>query len=582
MAKSAEVGALRVRLTMDAGEFTRGTKNAQTAIGRLGRGLASAAAVAAKAGAAIAAAVTAAGVAVAAAVRGNIAEIDRIGKMAQSVGIAVDELSRLKHAAELSGTSLEGLATGVKRLSANMQEIAAGEVSSAAARSLKALGISATDSSGALKSATAILTEVAGRFQGIEDGAGKTALAMALFGKSGADLIPMLNAGSEGLRAMMREADELGIVFDTKTAAAAAQFQDTLHRLKRVKDGIVTTVSARMLPTLQTLASHLLTLAKDTKTLDFAADALAFTLKSLVSIGILIGAAFKNLATVVVSVAKAVMASAEGEFSQAYAILKDGVVDVLETTRGSLVTLRDLWLETGQIMEQTAVNMPAKVAAPIIQSTQDVAAAQRDLNMAMREGQAITESFRQPYEILAAEQSRLNELFRRGAIDATTLGKAGAQAAWAMQNAYASAASGIGTALTNVFNQSKGVAIASALINTYEAFTRALANPPGPPFSYAQAAAALANGFAQVQNIRSTSKSGSGGGSGGSSGGGGAGRAPASTPTPAQGRSLTIQGFDPSALYSGSAVKGIIDEINAAVADGAVLISTETRARATA
>lgn len=194
---------------------------------------------------------------------------------------------------------------------------------------------------------------------------------------------------------------------------------------------------------------------------------------------------------------------------------------------------------------------------------------------AQREGLARMNEALSPYEIMINEQTRLNELFAAGAISATAFGNASMMAAANMSNAYASAASAVSGALTQVFEKNKGVAIANALINTYQAFTAALTNPPGPPFSYAQAAAALASGFAQVQNIRSTQASGGGGSNAVSSSGG---SAPAAA---AQNRSISISGIDRASLYSGAGLTELIENLNDAVGNGAVLLSTQTVGRAT-
>jgi hypothetical protein len=68
-----------------------------------------------------------------------------------------------------------------------------------AVEALKTLGISATNASGKLKSTDAIMLEVADKFAKMPDGANKTAAAMALFGKAGADMIPMLNGGRKSI-----------------------------------------------------------------------------------------------------------------------------------------------------------------------------------------------------------------------------------------------------------------------------------------------------------------------------------------------------------------------------------------------
>lgn len=80
--------------------------------------------------------------------------------------------------------------------------------------------------------------------------------------------------------------------------------------------------------------------------------------------------------------------------------------------------------------------------------------------------------------------------------------------------------------LSRAFGGNKALAIASALVSTYQGVAAALTPPPtgyGPtPAGYAAAAAALTFGLAQVQAIRSTNLGSSGGGGGGGGRGGGA------------------------------------------------------------
>jgi len=66
----------------------------------------------------------------------------------------------------------------------------------------------------------------------IEDPTTRTALAMDIFGRSGASLIPLLAEGSDGIKRMMEEAKRLGITFTDETAARAEAFGDTMDKLK--------------------------------------------------------------------------------------------------------------------------------------------------------------------------------------------------------------------------------------------------------------------------------------------------------------------------------------------------------------
>jgi ribosomal protein L12E/L44/L45/RPP1/RPP2 len=270
---AAIIGALRVVLGADTATFEKGLKNADKKAGDFGKNLAKAAAVV---GAAVVGMATAIGIGV----KSAIDEADNLTKMAQSIGIPVDELTRLKHAADLSGVSMQGLQSSVARMSRALAEVTQ-STSGPAAQAFATLGIAVKNSDGTLKSASQVIAEVSGKFAGMADGSTKTALAMSIFGRAGAQMIPMLNAGSDGLRKMMQEADQLGLVFDEKAGKAAEAFNDNLTRLGRVKDGIITQLTVRMLPALQTLTDWLVEGAKSSGMIQSAAETLARVFEGL-------------------------------------------------------------------------------------------------------------------------------------------------------------------------------------------------------------------------------------------------------------------------------------------------------------
>jgi hypothetical protein len=142
-------------------------------------------------------------------------------------------------------------------------------------------------------------------------------------------------------------------------------------------------------------------------------------------------------------------------------------------------------------------------------------------------------------------------------------------------NAYGQAAQKIMGNLSGVFGEAKGFAIAQALINTYEAFTAALKGPPGPPWSYGIAAAALASGMAQVQNIRSTTKSGGGGGGGGGGASAAAASAGAAGGAPAganAGQTMFVQGFNASELFTGAGARALVETLLNFQRDGGTIV----------
>jgi hypothetical protein len=157
-------------------------------------------------------------------------------KTSQKVGINIESLAGLNHAANLADLSNDQLAQGLKFLSQNMVEAAqrTGDGASLFFR----LGLSATDAQGKLRPTEEVLLDLADVFSKSADGAGKTEAAVKLFGKAGIDLIPFLNQGKSGIKDLMAEAQRLGLVMSKEDAEAANKFNDELKRLQAGMRGL--------------------------------------------------------------------------------------------------------------------------------------------------------------------------------------------------------------------------------------------------------------------------------------------------------------------------------------------------------
>ena len=134
------------------------------------------------------------GAGLAAMAKNAIDAADNMNDLSQKTGVSVESLSKFQQAANASGTSIEGVGAAMLQFTKRFQGGAG-----PAADTLKAIGISATDASGKLKSTDQVMLEVADKFKNMEDGGKKAELAMALFGKAGADMSPMLNGGRKSI-----------------------------------------------------------------------------------------------------------------------------------------------------------------------------------------------------------------------------------------------------------------------------------------------------------------------------------------------------------------------------------------------
>lgn len=82
----------------------------------------------------------------------------------------------------------------------------------------------------------------------MEDETTRNALANDLFGKSYADLAPLLAEGADGIKAWRQEVVDLGGVISNDAVEAGAEFGDSLDRLQTRFDGLKNNLSADFLP----------------------------------------------------------------------------------------------------------------------------------------------------------------------------------------------------------------------------------------------------------------------------------------------------------------------------------------------
>ena len=194
---------------------------------------------------------TAAVVGLGALIKSSIDTADKMGKMAQSVGLSVESLSGLAFAAELSDINLDELGARLTNLNRRAKEGARGVKSYRQA--FDALGITLTDSQDSLRTTEELLLDIADRFSKMEDGTIKAALATDIFSNAGVKMIPFLNQGREGIKAITEAAERMGLVISTETAAAAENFNDSLTILRGAAKGLAFELTKNLLPALADL-----------------------------------------------------------------------------------------------------------------------------------------------------------------------------------------------------------------------------------------------------------------------------------------------------------------------------------------
>ena len=279
-----------------------------------------------------------------AALKSGIDRADDMRDLAQSVGLTVENLSRLQFAAKQSGLPLEALGAGLVKLSKHLKEV------------------------GDSRSVDQALAAIADKFKSMPDGVEKTALATEYFGKAGAELIPMLNEGSASLSAMAEQADRLGFTISSSTAAAADAFNDKLGELSALATGFKTNLAAQLLPTLNALANSFIKDAEGSRNLDQAVRIAATGMKILITAAELGRLVFQQLGEGIGGVSAAIVQAAKGNFREAWDILKALYTDGQENIQKSVTRILDVWEETTAQAAGSAPRYAKDMAAPMVQA----------------------------------------------------------------------------------------------------------------------------------------------------------------------------------------------------------------------
>lgn len=173
---------------------------------------------------------------------------DNASKLSQKIGVSTETITGLALGLDLAGVSTEEFSKAMLRLARVASDADAGLAT--AQRTFQTLGISVKASSGALKTADVLLSEIAGKFSQLANGTQKAALAQELFGRSGATLIPFLNQGSAAFEQMIAQSRALGLVWTDEAGRAAENFNDSLTVLAAVSRGYASALAQEVLPAL--------------------------------------------------------------------------------------------------------------------------------------------------------------------------------------------------------------------------------------------------------------------------------------------------------------------------------------------
>jgi hypothetical protein len=177
-------------------------------------------------------------------IAGAVEAAASLDKLAQRTGIATDQLSQLHFAAKMTEVPVEALDGALKKLNVSISAGLAGEAKKV--EMFHNLGVTLKDASGHALTADKVLLQLAETFGTAKDGAAKTAYAVGLMGKSGDEMIPLLNGGKVAIEEMTAKADKLGLTIGPEFAKQAAEFKENLTTMKAAGDKLAITLAGEL------------------------------------------------------------------------------------------------------------------------------------------------------------------------------------------------------------------------------------------------------------------------------------------------------------------------------------------------
>lgn len=171
---------------------------------------------------------------------------DDIAKASAKTGVGVQAFSQLAYAAKQSDIDMVSLGNAFKKLQVAISN--AGTGAKQPLEAFAALGIEFGSLRELAPEEQFLL--IGQQISLLKDPADRARAATELFGKAGADLLPMFEQGAAGIRAFMQEADRVGASMTPEQVARLAEADDAIKRMGQAWDGLARTLTASVAPAL--------------------------------------------------------------------------------------------------------------------------------------------------------------------------------------------------------------------------------------------------------------------------------------------------------------------------------------------
>jgi phage-related protein len=290
------------------------------------------------------------------AVMNTIDYTGEISDMSQKTGVGAEELQKYAYAAKMSGMETETLEKAMIKSQTSFANAKDG--SKSLQEAYEKLGININEISSSEDAFDATLKALAD----MGDTAEANAIASDLFGKSYAELKPLLKEGSEGIDELRQSASDLGLVMSEEAINSGEALGDTLDTIKQQASGVANTFVSMLLPGLSELATgaseYMQGFSKDIQ----AANG------DMGKIGEVIGGALADVVNKIVEKLPEIVEGAKSIVSSLAGGIKDNLPIIIETGTEIIMNLAQSLIESLPDIITTGLNIIVSLAQGIADS----------------------------------------------------------------------------------------------------------------------------------------------------------------------------------------------------------------------
>jgi hypothetical protein len=177
--------------------------------------------------------------------------IDSTSKMSARLGMTYSELAGLAHAGDLAGVSMDVI--GKAATKADVAFVKAAQGSATAQAGFSAIGLSLADLQG--KSSAERFSAITDAIAGLPTEAERAAAAVRLFGRAGAEMLPLFAGGAGSIREATEEAQRFGMALTGAQGRDVEAMNDSFSKVHAAIGGIVKQITAYLAPSITSIAT---------------------------------------------------------------------------------------------------------------------------------------------------------------------------------------------------------------------------------------------------------------------------------------------------------------------------------------